>query len=249
MPWVGKSRYTTKIGWDEAPHLSARAKEEMLRGTPPHLRAARRSGEPVLGVGRIYPLDIEDLYYTPRGEPPEHWPRVFGLDVGWNWTVAVWGAWDRDADCLYLYSEYVGRQKPPILHSAAIRARGDWIPGVIDPAAGQRSQRDGERLIDQYVGYGVEVSPAERAPEAGIEECLSRMTEGRLKISRTLVGLAFEFSIYRRDEKGKIVKQFDHAMDAMRYMVQSGLAVARTKAESDRSDWRSPGIADSRAGF
>ena len=221
----------------------------MLRATPAHLRAARRSGQPVLGVGRIYPLDIEDLYYEPSGPPPAYWPRVYGLDVGWNWTVGIWGAWDRDADVVYLYSEYFGRQKPPILHAASLKSHGLWIPGVIDPAAKQRSQSDGERIIEQYWNYGCQLQPAAAAPDSGIQECLERMTEGRLKIAKHLVGLAFEFSIYRRDDKGRIVKMMDHGMDAMRYLVQSGLPIARTKSESERTEWVSPGIADTRAGF
>ena len=249
MPFVSESRYTTQIGWDEAVHLTRKQKADMLRATPPHLRAARRTGAPVLGVGRIYPLDIEELYDPPGLAIPDWWPRVFGLDVGWNWTVAVWGAWDRDADCVHLYSEYFGRQKPPILHAQALKSRGEWIPGVIDPAAQQRSQKDGERIIESYWGNGVQLEPAVAAPESGIQECLERMTEGRLKIGRHLVGTAFEFSIYRRDEKGKIVKTMDHGMDGMRYLVQSGLPIARTKREMDRTGWVQPGVADRRAGF
>ena len=28
------------------------------------------------------------------------------MDVGWKMTAATWGAWDRENDVLYLYSEY-----------------------------------------------------------------------------------------------------------------------------------------------
>jgi len=42
----------------------------------------------------------------------------------------------------------------------------------------------------------------------------------------------------RRDEKGKIVKQNDHIMDAMRYMVRSGLTLSQHKAETVAKSFR-----------
>jgi hypothetical protein len=38
-----------------------------------------------------------------------------------------------------------------------------------------------------------------------------------------------EFGIYRRDEKGKVVKKDDHLMDATRYLIMSGLRIASTE--------------------
>jgi hypothetical protein len=55
------------------------------------------------------------------------------------------------------------------------------------------------------------------------------MATGRLKIFKSLSNLRDEFRIYRRDEKGKIEKEDDHAMDAMRYLVMSGLERMTTK--------------------
>jgi hypothetical protein len=34
-----------------------------------------------------------------------------------------------------------------------------------------------------------------------------------------------EFRIYRRDEKGRIIKQNDHLMDTTRYLIMSGVQV------------------------
>jgi len=64
------------------------------------------------------------------------------------------------------------------------------------------------------------------------------MSTGRLKAFRSLVGWQEERRRYRRDEKGRVVKEHDHRMDDTRYLVVSGLAVARTeprKAESQIS--------------
>ena len=250
-PFVDAGRYTTQIGWSDIPHLTAEAKRDLLRGTPAYLRGARMRGEPVLGEGRIYRLAIEQIQYSPR-VLPDHWPRAFAMDVGWNWTAALWGAWDVESDTIYIYNEYYGRTAPPVTHAHAIKARGDWIYGVIDPAAGQRSQRDGERLIDLYRQHGLKLEPANNEREAGIEECLDRMVTGRLKVSPALQNFNFEFAIYRRDEKGKVVKKWDHLMDSCRYLVMSGRNVMTTKRRHDLATgggWVVGGVADRRAGF
>lgn len=36
-----------------------------------------------------------------------------------------------------------------------------------------------------------------------------------------------EYRLYRRDENGKIMKENDHLMDAMRYYIVSGIEVSR----------------------
>ena len=56
--------------------------------------------------------------------------------------TVIWGARDPEADVFYLYSEYVAEADPAI-HAAAIRTRGDWIHGLINPAANGRDRSDG----------------------------------------------------------------------------------------------------------
>ena len=53
-----------------------------------------------------------------------------------------------------------------------------------------------------------------------------RLSTGRLKVFKTLPNWLAEFRIYRRDERGRIVKENDHLMDASRYLVVSGLNLA-----------------------
>jgi hypothetical protein len=43
-----------------------------------------------------------------------------------------------------------------------------------------------------------------------------------LKIFKSLASFWQEFRLYRRDEKGKVVKHNDHLMDCLRYAVMSG---------------------------
>lgn len=215
-----------QAGWDDAPWLTEESKVQMEADTEPHLRAARRSGRPSMGSGNVYPIALEDLLVKPF-VIPTYYRRLFALDVGWNRTAALWCAIDPQSDVMYLYDEYYkGEQQPPI-HAAAIRARGDWIPGVIDPASQGRSQRDGIQMMQDYKNLGLKLKPAINHVDAGLSELWQRMNTGNLKVFNTLSNFAKEFVLYRRNLKGNIVKENDHLMDCMRYL-QNNLGRAQS---------------------
>lgn len=65
----------------------------LIATTPPYQIQARSEGEPALGSGAIYPIGESDVVVPDRAIP-EEWPRVYGMDVGWNCTAVVWGASD-----------------------------------------------------------------------------------------------------------------------------------------------------------
>jgi hypothetical protein len=108
-------------------------------------------------------------------------------------------------------------------------SRGDWIPGVIDPASRGRGQRDGEQLLADYVSLGLLLDVANNARESGLYQVWERLSTGRLKVCRSMQNWLAEYRIYRRDERGRIVKENDHLMDATRYLIVSGLDLAITK--------------------
>jgi len=231
------SKYVVMAGWDDVPHLDEQTKQDLYASIPPYQRDARSKGIPQLGSGAIYPVPESEIVCKPF-EIPRYWPRCYALDIGWNRTAAVWGAWNLDEDKIFLYAEHYRSQAEPAIHAASIRARGAWIPGVIDPAARGRSQVDGTRLIEQYSDLGLLLAPAENAVEAGLFAVWERLSDGRLFVFNSLQNWLSEFRIYRRDEKGKIVKQNDHLMDATRYLVMSGLQVACREPREEDEDNR-----------
>ena len=229
------SRFANQIEWDDVPHLTPQQRAQLIDAIPLHQRDARTKGVPVLGAGEIYPVAENAIVCDPF-QIPVWWPRAYGMDVGWNRTAAVWGAWDRESDTFYLYSEYYQGQQPPSVHADAIRARGDWISGAIDPASAGANQKDGTTLIDEYRALRLFLHPADNAVEAGILACYQRLASGRLKIFRNLRATISELRIYRRDEHGKIVKENDHLMDAMRYLIMTGIRFARIEPDIDEDD-------------
>lgn len=219
--YLNGKRFYVNIGWDDAPHLTAQQKAELEREIPPHERDARIRGLPMIGRGAIYQID-ESRIVCNDFDMPRHWPRAYGMDVGWNKTAAVWGAIDRETDVLYIYSEYEQGQLEPVQHASAIRARGNMI-GFIDPASGASGQRDGSKLFEEYTSkdIGLQLQKADNSREAGIFEVWKRMTSGRLKIFKSCRGLLDSIRLYHRDKNGQVVKENDHGADALRYLVIS----------------------------
>jgi Terminase RNaseH-like domain len=210
------------VSWSDVPHLSEDQKKSILAGIPAWQRDARTKGVPQLGAGAIYQVPEADIRVVPFAIP-KHWRRGYGMDVGWNRTAVCFFAIDPDTDTVYVYDEYYRGNQEPSVHAHAIQARGKWLPGVIDPAARGRSQKDGEKLLDQYQDLGLDVEIAINAREAGIYAVWERLSQGRLKVFATCSNFFAEYRLYRRDEKGNIVKTLDHLMDATRYYIMSGI--------------------------
>src|SRR5262245_47983102 len=110
------SKFVVTATWDDAPHLTEKAKKELWDSIPPYQRDARSKGIPALGAGAIYPVPESDIVVDDFPIPP-HWPVAYGLDVGWNFTAAPWGALDRQSDILYLWSEYKRGQAEASVHA------------------------------------------------------------------------------------------------------------------------------------
>ena len=222
-PEAREFKFFVQAGWDHVPHLDETQKMALLATIPPHEVKARSTGEPTLGSGGIYPIE-ESLIVIPTRAVPNTWRRGYGMDIGWNRTAVIWGAEDPGSGAIELYDEhYMGRGEPPS-HVAAIKARGEWMNGVIDPASFGSSQLDGRVAIDEYRNLGLHIEPALNAIDAGIQTMWTLMVTGRLRVHAHLFNWLAEFRKYHRDTNGKIVKENDHLMDATRYLVFSGVS-------------------------
>jgi hypothetical protein len=189
----------------------------------------------------IYPVS-EGQIVVPTFDLPRDWPRAFALDIRWESVAAVWGARDPQSDVLYLYSEYLAEADPAI-HAAAIRSRGDWIHGLLDPASNGRDRRDGYRLAGMYRKLGLQIETMDSPVESGILQAAQRMGSGRLKVFPSLVKYLDERKLYRRDEKDQIVRGRDQLQDAVRCLV-NGSSRMRAKPKptsTNRSDIKSLG--------
>lgn len=224
------SKFVVMATWDDAPHLSEAVKKELYASIPPFQRDARSKGVPQLGSGAIYPVPESEISEQPF-MIPDYWPRAFGFDTdaGAGWTASVWAAIDRQTQTVHIYDSYKRGRAEMAVNVQAIKQRGEWIPGVGDAAALSTTQGDAEQIIRLYQRAGLDVRLADKSVEAGLYKTWELMTLGKLKVFSSCTQWFEEFRLYRRDERGRVVKQNDHLMDAMRYLCFTGLNRAIVK--------------------
>ncbi len=225
-------RAVIQAGWADAPWLGEEVRARMEANCPPHLLEARMHGYPSIGSGNVYPIPFEDIVCNPF-EIPAHWKHMYALDVGYNRTAALWAAVNPEDNSVYIYSElYIAEARPEIV-AAAIKHRGEWIRGVIDPASNGHSATDGRKLIDIYKKLGLKITEAKNEVESGIYNTWGALSTGKLKVFKTLQNFQKEYVLYSRDLKGEIIKQNDHLMDDMRY-IMNNIHVAMQRPHDNR---------------
>lgn len=219
--------------------LRAAAREQYdkdINGFPLHEQAARKSGQPIMGSGAIFPLLRESIECPPITEPLGHWRLGWGVDFGGMGGSsrkfshpfgAVLGMYDPLADVIYLAHALQLKNMLPIQHADAMKRVCAAAP-VFWPHDGHRSTADDstETTASLYRGFGLRMWGTHAtfptggyATETGISEMLQRFTSGRLKVCSTLFDWWDEFTSYHRDETGQIVKVHDDLMSATRILV------------------------------
>lgn len=258
MPEVSPTRYLVTAGWDDAPHLNARAKAELLASTPPHLRDARSKGIPAMGSGRIFPVD-EELIKEPRiDRVPGYWRQIIGLDFGWDHpSAAVLLYHDADIDVVHVRATHRMREATPVYFAAGIRPWGVNIPVAWPHDGLQHDKGSGKQLAEQYRAAGLNMLP-DRATfedgthgvEAGLTDMLDRMQSGRFKVDASLHDWFEEFRLYHR-KNGVVVKERDDLMSATRYalmMIREAVPVKGIERRGVVAIYGG-GVADARVGY
>src|SRR3990170_1571361 len=206
---------------DDAEHYTPAQRAAIIASYPLHEREARARGVPSMGSGLIFPVE-ESLITVPAFGIPAHVPRINGLDFGWDHpTAATSNAWDRDADVWYVTQAYRRSEASPILHAAAIKPWGAWIP-VAWPHDGNNDLAAGPALAGQYKAQGLKMLPehathedGSNSVEAGLMDMLDRMQTGRFKVFAHLADFFEEYRMYHRKD-GKVVKLMDDLICSIR---------------------------------
>ncbi len=208
---------------DDADHYTPEERAKIIASYPPHEREARTKGIPSLGSGLIFPVLEEEIVVEPCAIPAI-WPQINGIDFGYDHPFGAANlAWDRDADIIYVCKTFRKRESTPVIHAAAIKPWGDWIPCAWPHDGLQHDKGSGEQLAAQYRAQGLNMLPEHaeweeggNGVEAGIAEMLDRMLTGRWKVFSTCTEWLDERRLYHRKD-GKIVKERDDVLSASRY--------------------------------
>lgn len=234
-----EDRAVTSMTIEDAEHYTPEERAKIIASYPAHEREARTKGIPSMGSGLIFPVLEEELVVPPFRIPP-YWARIGGMDFGWDHPSAfVELAWDRDADIIYLTRCYRKREATPVIHAAAVKPWGDWLPWAW-PHDGNNDTAAGENLASQYRGQGLSMLYARatyedgsNSVEAGLMEMLDRMQTGRWKVFSNCTEWLEERRMYHRKD-GKVVKERDDAISASRYaLMMKRFAIPEPQDEDD----------------
>lgn len=254
-----KGQSLVRAGWDDAPHMTPEMRANKLASIPAHEREMRSKGIPMMGAGLVFPFNENEITVDPF-PIPRHWPQIIGIDFGWSHPFAACNlAWDREADCIYITSDYRESKMTPAIHAASVRPWGAWKP-VAWPHDGLNTEKGtGDELRKAYQNEGFQMLPwkATNPPQAGqkegeggnsveasILEMFERLETGRLKIFRNCKNWLEEQRGYHRDKNAKLVKLYDDTISASRYGVMmirhSRVEAIKTKARpimAGASNW------------
>jgi phage terminase large subunit-like protein len=250
------SKWCIQAGWNDVPHLTEEDKAELLSEIPIHMRKARTMGEPTLGSGSVFPIDEEKISIK-AFEIPWHWRHIVGIDFGWDHPfAAVELVHDPDADIIYVIKCYRQKETTPVIHAAAIKPWGAWLP-IAWPHDGLQhkvsDRASAVRLKDLYGEQGLNMLPemathegGGNGVEAGVIEMYDRMLTGRWKVFSHLEDWFHEFRYYHRKD-GLIVKEVDDLLDASRtglmmlryadYLPKQKQAYESAKRSARTSSW------------
>lgn len=221
----------------DSEHYTDEQRAAIIASYPEHEKDARAFGKPVQGSGLVYPIAQERIQCE-AFEIPGYWPRICGIDFGSTHpTCAVWLAWDRDNDIIYVtdvykHSNATSTDKRRVKeHAEQLLMRGAWIP-VAWPGDGLNETAAGPALATQYREAGVnmlqgraeyerteqegETTRSLVSVEAGIEETWERMLGGKWRVFKHLTDYWTELGQYHRKD-GKIHKVGEDVLDAARY--------------------------------
>ncbi|MCH7651046.1 MAG: terminase [Nitrospinae bacterium] len=232
------SKHVTRMTIEDAEHYTPEERKVIIASYPVHERDARTKGIPILGSGRIFPIE-QEIIQIDAIDIPAYWPEIGGLDFGWDHpTAGVKLAWDRDNDIVYVTAAYKQKENTPVIHAAALKPWGSELLWAWPHDGYKHDTGSGKELASQYEDQGLNMLPEHATfedggfgVEAGLMDMYDRMRTGRLKVFKHLLDWFSEFLLYHRKD-GRVVKEFDDLMSATRYAIMM-LRFARALYEPD----------------
>ncbi len=200
---------------DNLANLPADYIQTQLDTLPEKARQRFRDGLFVNPAGAIYD-HFDDSMIVEAAQVPQIEEYTVGVDFGLNMAAVLIG-WCGDS--IYILADYGAYCSTTSSFNSAITAawkeKISQAPAYCDPSGG-------ERLTEIARSH-----KANNDVEAGLNSINTKMEHKQFFVCRTCTGVLGEIYEYKRDETGKVIKENDHYMDAMRYGVYSRIARPR----------------------
>lgn len=223
-----------------------------LEALPGVMRRRMLLGEWCASEGMVYDGFDPDTHCFDALPPGSgEWTRIRSIDFGYtNPFCCLWGAIDHDGR-LWIYRElYERNRRADELAPRILAAEPGFMATVADP-----EDAEGRATL---AAAGLDTIPADKQVIPGIQAVQQRLAvagdgKPRLFVSRACANLVNEIYEYRwadprqgRAQDEKPVKENDHAMDAMRYMVMEADRPRVYRAEAFRKPAPAPDRSPSR---
>ena len=162
--------------------------------------------------------------YIHRNAMPEGWQKwrkIGGGDFGWHNPFCALSAVISPDDVIYVYEEHYQAEMRLGDHAKRLRPYTVYDFDPSDPQAIEEMQA----ALAKTDIPGISIRGANNAVALGIEKVSARLRSGRLRVCDCCRNLNREAESYRyKDTEDKLgkeepIKEDDHAMDALRYMV------------------------------
>ena len=175
-------------------------------------------GEWTTPEGLVYDFFGPDYVQTAPEEPMEAW-RV-SCDYG-TVNPASFGLWGRQNGVWYRVREFYFDSKK----EGCQRTDGEYVRDLQKLAGGRRLQRvivdpSAASFLEALRREGFPVVKAKNDVLSGIRTTAELLRQRRIVICQDCPDILREFGLYRWDQKAggdRVKKEFDHAMDDMRY--------------------------------
>lgn len=224
-------RCVVTMGIEDAEHIPAEKRQQIINSYAKHEQEARIYGKPVPGSGLIFPVMRQDISCDPfeMSSVPFFWQEIAGIDFAGSGedghpTAAVRCLYNTQDDILYVTNTYRRKGGTTMVHAAALKPWGN-VPFAWPHDGLVGDKGSGIPLKEQYRNEGLNMlsdnarfEDGSNGVEAGITLMLMRMETGRLKIFSHLTDMFEEIDSYYRDE-GKIIKVDEDLICALRYAI------------------------------
>jgi len=224
----------------------------------------RLKGRFIQRAGLVYKEFDRHIHVIEPFPVPADWYIVRGIDYGYtNPFACLWVAIDPD-ETIYVIDEHYKSETLLEEHSRIIKQKdlqySNKGPIYIDPSTESRQGITGTSIRAELAKFGVPTIPANNDVLGGIQRIKQLLSakagdgKPRLRVFRSCENLIFEFENYTwpetkhtedKNKPEKPEKRYDHALDALRYIVNANLRYVPRQLHK-RVETR---IAYSRAGY
>jgi hypothetical protein len=136
--------HVTTMTIEDAEHYTPEQRAGRSSPLPGARARGPRQGHSDAGLWPDLPGPEESIAYD-AFDMPRHWPRIGGMDFGWDHPFAAAAGLGPRHRHVYVTKAYRKREATPVLHAAADEALGRWLPvGLAARRPAARQGRWGE---------------------------------------------------------------------------------------------------------